>query len=343
MKMMFLLLFFTLLNGVSAYCGGLSEEDLVNVQEIGLEDITGIEILYRWEEIVIRQNDTDEFILKEYMNRNNPRYYANISNTGNKLTVERGRRPIGIFINNFNVRAEILVPKSYMNSISIKTRSGRIEAADEFVFRNINIESSSGAIKVNSITAETVNIKASSGSINAGTVEGDVFAETSSGRIKFDQITGSLTANASSGSINSESVSGNVNIRTNSGEINLGNIGGNVSAEASSGTIKMDMVNGSIIAVETSSGAIHCSTGENMENISLTSSSGAVTLNIPRNISSNFSSRTSSGRLSTPFSEKLFIPVSDRDAVQGIVGEDNPTKNINIKTNSGSIRVNWIN
>jgi DUF4097 and DUF4098 domain-containing protein YvlB len=343
MKMIFWVLAFILLNGVSVYCGGVSEEDLVNVQEIGLEHITDIEILYRWEKVIIRQSGTDEFILKEYMNKNNPRYYANISNIGNKLTIERGKRPIGIFINTFDVRVEVFIPKSYMNSIIIKTRSGRIEAADKFICRKINIESSSGSIEVNNITAEMVSIKASSGRINAGNVEGDVSAETSSGYIQFDQINGSLTANTSSGSIKSELVSGNVNIRTKSGEINLGNIGGNVSAETSSGAIKMDMVNGNIIVAETSSGSIHCSVGENMENISLTSSSGGITLNIPQNISSSFSSRTSSGGLSTPFSEKLFIPVSDRDSVQGIIGGDNPTKNINIKTNSGSIRVNWIN
>jgi lia operon protein LiaG len=306
MKTMFYVLAFILLNSLSAYCGGLSEKDLVNAQEIGLEHITDIEILYRWEKIIIRQNNTDEFILKEYMNKNNPRYYANISNRGNKLSIERGHRPIGIFINTFDVQVEVFIPKSYMNSITIKTKSGGIEAADEFICRRINIETSSGNIRINSITAETISLKTSSGSINADNAKGSIFSETSSGRIKFDQIIGSLTANASSGNMD------------------------------------VGMINGNILA-ETTSGSIHCSTGENTENISLTSSSGGITLAIPRNISSNFSSRTSSGRLSTPFSEKLFIPVSDRNSVQGIIGGDNPTKNINLKTNSGSIRVNWVN
>jgi DUF4097 and DUF4098 domain-containing protein YvlB len=330
------------INRALIYCGGLSEEDLVNVQEIRLENITDIEILYRWEKIIIRQNDTDEFILKEYMNKNNPRYYATISNMENKLIIERGRRPIGVFINVFNMRAEVFITKSYMNSITIKTASGGIETAGEFICRKINIESSSGHISVNGITAEIVNIMASSGSINAGNVEGSVLAKTSSGRIKIDQITGFLTANTSSGSVNSELVSGNVNVRTRSGKINLGNIGGNVSAETSSGHIEIGIANRNIIA-ETTSGGIRCSVGKNTENISLTSSSGGITLNIPRNISSNFLSRTSSGRLSTPFPEKLFSPVSDRKSVQGIIEGDNPVKNIEIKTNSGSIRVDWIN
>ncbi|MDR2792808.1 MAG: hypothetical protein LBB43_07095, partial [Spirochaetaceae bacterium] len=56
-----------------------------------------------------------------------------------------------------------------------------------------------------------------------------------------------------------------------------------------------------------------------------------------------FSSETSSGGLSTPFPEKLFSPLSDKKSVQGITGGDAPTKNISVKTNSGSIKINWIN
>jgi DUF4097 and DUF4098 domain-containing protein YvlB len=342
MKMTFLALACILLNGASVYGGGLSEDDLVNVQEIGLENIADIAILYRWEKVVIRQNDTDKFILKEYMSKDNPRYYASISNTGNKLIVKRGRRPIGVFINVFNARAEVFIPKSYMNAITIKTTSGGIEAADKFVCGAIHIESASGHLRVTSLTAETVAIKASSGSIDAGNIAGSVSAETISGRIRIDQITGSLTANTSSGSINSELANGDVNVRTTSGKINLGAIEGNVFAESSSGHIGIDMAKGNITA-KTTNANIRCSAGENTENISLASLSGGITLNIPRNMSSNFSSRTLSGRLSTPFPEKLFMPVSDRKSAQGIIGGDNPTKNITIKTNSGFIRVDWTN
>jgi DUF4097 and DUF4098 domain-containing protein YvlB len=306
MKMTFLALAFALLNGAAVYGGGLSEEDLVNEQEISLENIADIAILYRWEEVAIRQNDGDKFILKEYMNKNNPRYYASISNTGNKLIIQRGRRPIGALINTFNVRAEVFIPKSYMNAITIKTASGGIEAADEFICRSITIETTSGHIRVNSLAAETVNLKAASGSVIAGNIAGILSAETISGHVTIGQITGSLTANTSSGSVNSELTNGDLRVRTKSGNI-------------------------------------RCSAGEKTEHVSLDSISGGIRLAVPRNFDANFSSRTSSGRLSTPFPEKLFSPVSDRKSVQGVIGGGHPTRNINIKTNSGSIRVSWIN
>jgi DUF4097 and DUF4098 domain-containing protein YvlB len=341
MKIKSFALLFIISSVGSAYCGGLSEEDMVNVKEISLEHIIDIEVLYRWEKIIIRQSDTDAFIIKEYMNRNNPDYYAHISNMRNKLTIERGQRPIGIFINTFNVRAEVFIPRSYTGTINIKTTSGGIEAVDDFTCQKINIESTSGHIRVNNIAAKIINMKASSGSIRCEMIEGNIALKTTSGGITIDDVDGDVSAEASSGRIKFEQITGSLTVNTRSGGIRSEKVGGNASAEASSGNIDMGMVNGNIIA-KTTSGSIRCSASENTENISLVSSSGGVTLDIPRSFSANFSSRTSSGRLSTPFSEKLFSPVSDRKSVQGITREDNPTKNINIKTNSGSIRVNWI-
>jgi hypothetical protein len=315
---------------------------MVNVQEISLEHITDIEVLYRWEKIIIHQNDTDAFMIKEYMNKNNPDYYAHISNTGNKLIVGRGRRPIGIFINTFDVRAEVFIPRSYTGTITIKTTSGGIEAIDEFTCKTINIESTSGQIKANSIAAETINVTASSGGIRCERIKGNITVKTTSGSITVGNVEGNADAEASSGRIRIEQIAGSLKASARSGSIKSEMIGGNVSAEASSGSIDMDMVNGNIMA-KTTSGSIQCSAGENTEDISLVSSSGGVALNIPRNFNSNFSSKTSSGGLSTPFPEKLFSPISDRKSVQGITGGDNPTKNISIKTNSGSIKINWIN
>jgi DUF4097 and DUF4098 domain-containing protein YvlB len=174
-----------------------------------------------------------------------------------------------------------------------------------------------------------------------GSIVGDVSVESSSGRIELNQIIGALIAKASSGTIRCKTVDGNVNIHANSGDVFIDSVDGDVSTETSSGHIELKMVNGSITA-ETSSGNIYCSITENAGNIALTTLSGSINLNLPRNYTSKFSSKTSSGTLSTPFPEKLFSPVSDKKLIQGIIEGDNPSNNIDIKTNSGSIKVNWI-
>lgn len=309
MRMRFFIAMAIILHGVSAHGEGLREMNLVNEQKIELEHINTIAIVYGSEEIGLFKGNTDSLIIKEYMSRDNSNYYADLLHSGNELTIKRGRRPIGLF-NTFHARVEVYIPISNTNNITIKTSSGSIEAMNEYIFSTINIESSSGIISVNSIAADRVSLKASSG---------DIYCET---------------------------IKGNTVIKTTSGDINLSSIDGDISVETSSGCMELNMIAGTITA-ETSSGSIDCSIAENAGDISLTTSSGNVNLNLPRNYSFNFSSKTSSGMLSTPFSEKLFSPVSDKKSVQGVIrgnggSENTLDNNINIKTTSGSIKVNWI-
>ena len=281
---------FIMLNLVYAFCGGIQDKRLVNVQEIELNHFDEIEIQYRSEEVVIFSNNSEEFILKEYMTENNSGYYAKIINSGNKLIVEAGQRPVRLF-NLFGARIEVYIPISNKN-ITIKTSSGSIKAAGEYNASLMVIESSSGNISVNSITADIINFKTSSGSINCQ------------------------------------------------------NANGNSTIETSSGSIVCSIINSDLF-IKSSSGNIHCITNENAKDIKITTSSGSVILDIPKNFSFNFSSRSSSGSLNTPFSDKLFSPVSDKNYIQGVIDRNNTsenqiTNNISIRTSSGSIRANWI-
>ncbi|GHU17317.1 hypothetical protein FACS1894163_08070 [Spirochaetia bacterium] len=311
MKTNFLVIAFLVLSTVLAYSGGLSEKNLVNTQEIELKNIDDLSVVYTWENVDLFENDTDKLIIKEYMTINKSNYYARITSTGDKIRIEKGKRPFGlgtgILFNSFSARIEVYLPASYTKNISVKTASGNIKADGEFSCSEISLESSSGNISVNELTADTVNIKSSSGNIRG------------------------------------ETINGNPGIRTGSGSIVFDNIDGNVSAKSSSGRIELKRVTGGVTA-EASSGSIRCTVTESAGNISLTAKSGGVTLNLPRNLVFNFSSRTSSGSLSTPFPERLFSPVSDRHTAQGIIGNENISGNnldINIKTSSGSIKVNW--
>jgi hypothetical protein len=81
-----------ILSVVSAFCGGILEMELVNTQEIGLDQVNVIEVLYRSEKVTFFKGTANILIVKEYMSKNNSSYYARITNTGNKLIIEMGRR-----------------------------------------------------------------------------------------------------------------------------------------------------------------------------------------------------------------------------------------------------------
>jgi DUF4097 and DUF4098 domain-containing protein YvlB len=309
----------------SASCIGNLE--LVNTQEIELDNIIDVKIKYSSENISLFMGTTDKLIIKEYMSEDNSRFYAQITNSGNTVNIKNGRRPFRLLFNSFNRRLEVYLPLSFKNTINIQALSGKIEAsAAELFCSNINIENSSGGIAINAITSDTVNIKTSSGGITLGTINGEV------------------SIASLSGSIRSQEINGNANISSGSGSLVFASINGNVSAQASSGRIELSLVNGSVNA-KTTSGSIRCTAAGNAGDILLSSSSGSVTLNIPRSFIFNFSSKTSSGSLRTPFSDMLYSPANDRSITQGFIGSNNDSENIptiNIRTSSGSIRVEWI-
>ena len=297
----FLVFFFMVF---SVYSNGNREIPLVNEQNIAFEKITNIEISYRSDEIILLTSRTNSVIIKEYMSINNSNYYSNINNDGNRLSIRRGNRPISLgFFNSFYARIEVYIPEHLIQDVTLTTTSGRIIVSDNFTLSRLNLQTTSGSISNNSVTGNII-AKSTSGSINLGIIVGNVSIESTSGRITIDQLSGSLKAKSSSGSINAGTVNGDV-------------------------------------YAETTSGRIYSSFIEINGNISLTSTSGKIELIIPQNSEFNFTARRTSGNLSTPFSERLFSPVSDRRLAQGIIGENNPNNNINIRTTSGSISVQW--
>jgi DUF4097 and DUF4098 domain-containing protein YvlB len=329
---------------VPVFCGGIRDKEPVNTREIEINNIDEIEIQYRSEDIVILNNNSDKLILKEFMTDNNSEYFAKITNSGNKLSIEAGRRPA--FNARFKVSIEVYIPVSKKN-FTIKTSSGKIDAAGEYTASSMSLETSSGDIQVNSITADRINLKTSSGGVNCRNVNGNSAIETSSGSIVCSVVNGDSIIKSSSGKIELDKVSGSLNAAARSGSIRSGKIGGKADIRTSSGDITVNEINGSAV-FEASSGSVYCLAGEGEKNITITTSSGNVVLDIPRNFVFNFSSRSSSGSLKTPFPDKLFNPVSDKDHIQGVIGNDNSSKNqinnnISIKTNSGSIKVNWSN
>ena len=307
------------ITGAAAYSGGLSESALVNVQEIDVANITGIEIAYHAEEIILRQSGAGVFVLKEYMQRDNSRYYANINTAGTTLYIERGRRPAGWF----NARVEIFIPRSYTNAVTVNTSSGAVVLFGEAACSLLNIKTSSGEIKTEAVSGSAA-LESNSGRIETGSIQGNVTAKTNSGEILIGNVQGNVTAESNSGGIKTGAVAGGAALASESGEITTGVVDGD-------------------ITIETSSGSIRAAAGDSTESILLTTSSGGVTLRLPKTFEAAFLSRSKSGSLSTPFPDKLFMQLSDPQTTRGVTGADSsPSGTIKIQTNSGSIRVQWI-
>ncbi|MCL2190948.1 MAG: DUF4097 domain-containing protein [Treponema sp.] len=309
-----------------ANAGGRPE--LVNEQEIALDQIYVITIRYRSDDIILLRHDSDTLVIREYMSANNSDLFAVITRSGNELLVTGGHRPVTFGA--FGTRIEISIPASN-RSIAVSSSSGDIVASGEHAASSFHIETSSGRIVANSLAAGSVRMGSASGRITANSVTADVVSiESSSGRIAV----GSITANRA-------------NVESSSGGIALGAVNGDVSVRSASGNIELDMATGAV-DIRSSSGRVRGTLAGDPGDVSVETASGGVTLNLPYGLAFNFSSRTSSGNLHTPFDDRLFRPLTDRSSAQGVIGgggvlPDDIHRNIDIRTGSGSIRVNWVN
>ena len=310
----------------AAHAGGRSE--LVNTREVALAQVHVITIRYQSDDIILLRHDSDTIVIREYMSITNSDLFAEVTRLGNELVVTGGHRPVTFGA--FRTRIEISIPASN-RSVAVISSSGDIVASGEHVAASFHAETSSGRIVANSIRADDVSLSSSSGRITADSLVADrVRVESSSGRIAVGSIVAART-----------------NVESSSGGITLGTIDGDVSIRSTSGNIELDMARGAV-DIRSSSGRVRGALAWNAGDVSIETSSGGVTLDLPRGLAFNFSSRTSSGNLNTPFDHRLFRPLTDRNSAQGVIDGDGVSagdieRNIDIRTGSGSIRVNWVN
>ncbi|MBM7663481.1 lia operon protein LiaG [Bacillus mesophilus] len=128
--------------------------------------------------------------------------------------------------------------------VSIADLTVMIEVPDKH-YKSIVLESSSGDIHVNQLTADELDTQSSSGDIHIDKVESkqSFILESSSGSIEVLNSTApSFTASASSGDISFREIHGNIAVNTSSGEIKLDNekVAGDFIAEASSGDVTVN-------------------------------------------------------------------------------------------------------
>ena len=135
-----------------------------------------------------------------------------------------------------------------------------------------------------------------------------------------------------------------IKLQTSSGKVQCGTMNGDLEIHTKDGRIFVNQLNGNILA-HAKSGKIQCTVAKPAEKIILTAGDGAITLNIPKDLYFLFSAKTS-WRLKAPFRDHLSRPVTDNYTYQGMIGEENKSRNeatdIKITAKDYRIAVNWI-
>ncbi len=179
---------------------------------------------------------------------------------------------------------------------------------------------------------------------------------TTNGRVEVSRLNAALEADTSNGAVRVENVRGEVRVRTTNGAITLDDISGDVDARTSNGPIQIDAAGpGSVRAVtsngpitivggrgnalaSTSNGAIRLQLMEvpAEPNVSVRSSNGSITVDVPERVSARLRMTTSNGGVKTQLGGARLSDLDvGRHRLSGTLNDGRGT--IDIESSNGSL------
>jgi DUF4097 and DUF4098 domain-containing protein YvlB len=204
----FWVLFFVILgaNQLSA----LGSLELVNSQTLDINLVKNLTISYSSDNIVLLESNDSSLVLKEFMTRSSPEYFAKIENSQDTININGGRRPWLI-----RTRIEIYIPKIYIDNLSVNLRSGNININS---FQGeANIVNRSGNIVVNNFVGKgTFDVRSGNIDLTVNDIIGDIILSCNSGTIDLimgRNISFILDAEVGSGTINAPNLRRQVNTK----------------------------------------------------------------------------------------------------------------------------------
>lgn len=370
---------FLFLGGLAGYAVDFSRDlPLVNSRTLSLEGVSTLSINYADDAVLIRESETGEVVLKEFMKTDRPRYYANISQSRGTLTIESGRRPW--FNWSWKARIEIYLPRSFRENLRISTASGMLQAETDLLdYKTIDVSVSSGSVFYKRLSAETASVRVSSGALEVAGIGGNSFISISSGKLQIGDLSGGEhRIKASSGRMRIGAIRGDTGIEISSGGIVIEGIEGNAAMEIHAGTLQIAELAGVNHRIRTSSGRtsiektrgamdIHASAGsihigdfsgqgsfemssgdisldmrELTGDLQFDISSGNITVKLPRGSAFNLDALTGGGRVLVNEGENELIRVSGNSTVLRPIGTS-PERTIYARATSGSVRIDLEN
>jgi DUF4097 and DUF4098 domain-containing protein YvlB len=285
-----------LLTGGGAYA--LEDLPLVNTQTVSLAEVAVLSINYSDDDVILREGEGEDLVIREYMKKNRARYYARISRAGSmegpKVSVRQGRRPWFTWF--WEARAEIYLPRSFRGDLALINHSGRLSGETDLLdYKTIDIGVSSGSVYLKRLSGETLSVRVSSGNLDITEITGSFLGSVSSGNLQMGDLTGpEHRIKVSSGRIRIGSVQGDANIAVSSGNIAIERVRGRLETHIASGSISVGNFSGQG-SFELSSGDLTLEVAELTGDLRFGLSSGNAELSLPRDIAFNLDAVTKSG------------------------------------------------
>jgi hypothetical protein len=331
---------FFLSAGVRGYAGGgnaSGELILVNTVTVSLAGVKNLSIDSADAGVIVRNGGTGELVIREYMEKDHPQYYARVSQAGETVNIRQGRRPWLFWLR--ETRIEIDLPRSFRENIRITHGSGVFRAETDFLdFRTIDLSVSSGLASFKRLSGETVSVRVSSGSLDVEGIEGNSFISVSSGKLQIGALTGGEhRIKESSGRTRIGVIRGGGIIDISSGGVIFEKTLGRMESHVSSGSLTMGDFSGEG-SFDLNSGNIRLDIRELSGDLRFTVSSGDIDVNIPGELSFNLDAVTNSGSVLVNEGRDDAVRVSGNSSVLRPIGLS-PMFTIYARISSGSVNI----
>ena len=147
------------------------------------------------------------------------------------------------------------LPKTQFDEFYLKTVSGDIYISDEFIIKGLNLNTTSGDLKIGNISADSIQCTTTSGDIEAKDISciGDITLKVTSGDID-------LSNTVAKGKLQIKTVSGDIELdRCDGAELSLKTRSGDIEATLLSGKVfDADATTGDVRVSSSQSGAGKC-------------------------------------------------------------------------------------
>ncbi len=226
------------------------------------EDVNSISINSTFANTRVYTSDNDEIVASlNGSYKSNRDVSLDIQDLGNSIKVSVTPESGGFTVSQSDLQLDVYLPSTFDGSLDFKSSSADFEA--ELIYAGVvNIESSSGNIRIGQLLGSETRIVSSSGEIEIFSSTGKISIASSSGNVSFSPIV----------------PLGDIKVTTSSGNIRSGPLKGlslEVKATTSSGRISYE---GSAKSIQNDGNNLRMTLEEGSNNMGLTSSSGNITL-----------------------------------------------------------------
>ncbi len=208
-------------------------------------------------------------------------------------------------------------------------------------------------LRISVPAGKKVGIYLGVGRLDASNVEGDLRLDAAAADVSARAIRGNLDIDTGSGNVSVETAEGTVSLDTGSGDVTITGLSGSaltidtgsgsvmgsrlsvreLNIDTGSGDIRLDAVNSPRLLLDTGSGTVRADVAGPIEDVSVSTGSGDVTIRLPEGLGATVDLDTGSGDFTLDF--PLELVRKSEGALRGRVGDGRGR--IQIETGSGDI------